>query len=165
MTIRKANKKDSNEVLKLMHKGIYAEYSSSVVRRMMKNSYPQGWFLACLNKMIVGGIAFSSYDSYYNASIFEVSFLAVNRQERSRGIGKALFNSALKSIREKLKEKGIKLVMLFVQTDGENKEAIGFYRSVFKRVGKVTETRIKDAWPKTWSGDKDVVFMFVRLKS
>ena len=103
---------------------------------MMENSWPQDRFLAQSAKNIVEAIALSPYDSYYNASIFEISFLAISKEERRKGVGNLLLNSALKFISGKLKQKGIKLAMLFVQADGENKATTKFYGSIFKSIGK-----------------------------
>lgn len=162
--IVKASKEDFNQIKIVLRREIYNEIKKEKVESMLKSYYySTKWFVLKIEKKIEGVIGIREYDSYGRGKIYDIAFLAVNKKLRGRGYGEMLVFEALRRIRKEDGKERKRISMVFVQTDGENKHAISFYLHVLGKIGSVKYTIIKNVWPSTDLGNRDVVFIFSKI--
>ncbi len=81
----------------------------------------------------------------------ELDRIAVLKEYRDKGLGKALFRELVKSANSEYKKKGFKLRKLYILTHADNKKAQIFY----KKMGCKHETTLKNHY---YKGKDEFVF-------
>ncbi|MCW1293275.1 MAG: GNAT family N-acetyltransferase [Candidatus Parvarchaeota archaeon] len=162
--ITKAYRKDKNEILRLIKSEIYPEFKLNKIKELVGNISENFWFVIRNKKgKVKGAICFSEYDTYENSVVYDIEFLAIDKIIRGKGFGRLLLLEGIKRINKKIAREKRNISIIFTQTDGENKNAIGFYSNVLGKLGKIQITEIKDAWLKTESGNRNIVFIFSKI--
>jgi len=81
----------------------------------------------------------------------ELDRIAVLKEYRGKGLGRALFNALVKAAKEEYKKHGSKLRKLYILTHADNKKAQAFY----KKLGCKHETTLKNHY---YKGKDEFVF-------
>lgn len=126
MQIRKAKKKDFNEIAKILMKESakppYNErYNMKIAFREVNNFSKDEFYVAENQKNILGFIASSIASDNKEKSY--INELWIKPEYQGKGIGKALVNF----IEDFYKKKGIKIIRLLTK---KNSKAFGFYKKI-----------------------------------
>lgn len=126
MNVRKADINDASAICRICTYDLGYECSEEFVSNRLKNIdwSREAVFAAEIDGTVVGYIHAEIYNTLYFASMINILGLAVSRDHRRQGIGRALITCA----ENWAKEQGINIVRL--NSGSSRKEAHEFYRAM-----------------------------------
>lgn len=126
MNVRKADINDASAICRICTDDLGYECSEEFVSNRLKNidGSREAVFAAEVDGTVVGYIHAEIYNTLYFASMINILGLAVSRDHRRQGIGRALITCA----ENWAKEQGINIVRL--NSGNSRKEAHEFYRAM-----------------------------------
>lgn len=126
MNMRKADINDASVICRICTDDLGYECSEEFVSNRLKNidGSRETVFAAEINGTVVGYIHAEIYNTLYFASMINILGLAVSRDHRRHGVGRALITCA----ENWAKEQGINIVRL--NSGSSRKEAHEFYRAM-----------------------------------
>lgn len=126
MNVRKADINDASAICRICTDDLGYECSEEFVSNRLKNidGSREAVFAAEIDGTAVGYIHAEIYNTLYFASMINILGLAVSRDHRRQGVGRALITCA----ENWAKEQGINIVRL--NSGGSRKEAHEFYRAM-----------------------------------
>lgn len=126
MNVRKANINDASAICRICTDDLGYECSEEFVSNRLKNIdwSREAVFAAEIDGTVVGYIHAEIYNTLYFASMINILGLAVSRDYRRQGVGRALITCA----ENWAKEQGINIVRL--NSGSSRKEAHEFYRAM-----------------------------------
>jgi ribosomal protein S18 acetylase RimI-like enzyme len=127
------------EIAKIAHEEIYDETPLNEIKEWIKNigNFPYvQHFVAEENNQILGFITWGFFDRYEDKIILEIILMAVKSGFQRKRIGTQLLENSLKEIKRYWLRRGLKVVMIFVDTEEENEIACRFYEKIIKPTQK-----------------------------
>lgn len=126
MNVRKANINDASAICRICTDDLGYECSEEFVSSRLKNidESREAVFVAEIDGTVVGYIHAEIYNTLYFESMINILGLAVSRDHRRHGVGRALITCA----ENWAKEQGINIVRL--NSGSSRKEAHEFYRAM-----------------------------------
>ncbi len=165
--IERMKKSELSHVVDIARKEIYPGASKNAMSKWIKslenfhgrNQYVQ-WYVARIkaSNEIVGFVRWLAYDFDFENKrvILMQSWLAVKGEYQHKGVGTQLIQSSLEDVCKYWRKKGVKPVMVFVETDDTMNVARKFYEKVYENPDSVV---IKDVW----EPGEGTVFYFKKL--
>jgi ribosomal protein S18 acetylase RimI-like enzyme len=127
------------EIAKIAHEEIYDEIPLNEIEEWIKNigNFPYvQHFVVEENNQILGFITWGFFDRYEDKIILEIILMAVKSGFQRKRIGTQLLENSLKEIKLYWLRRGLKVVMIFVDTEEENEIACRFYEKIIKPTQK-----------------------------
>ena len=139
ITIRKAVKKDANQISKVL-KEFYNMSNEQEARNAFISEFNKGFhYIVALKDNEVIGIVTWVIHGLPKHGLFELDRICIMTKARGKGIGKRLVNELIDDANYWYKKRNGKARKLYLLTHEDNKNAHIFY----ERVGFVQETTLK----------------------
>jgi len=135
MQIKKATKKDFNEIAKIGSENFSGLKNMKDAKKWVKcnfSAFPRAqYFVIRTNKKISGYILWLEKGGFRKESVFELEQIAVGKNFQGQGIGTQLVEKSFLEIKKYLKKRGSKLKAIEVTTGTDNK-AQGLYKKILR---------------------------------